>query len=91
MKWLAFRVGQWVILWALMAACSAHANDPRIKVNFERQVMRLSPAALIWHDAQGERSLDDWRSALEAPLPNGAAGVTTPGFTWIDASQQPLG
>jgi signal transduction histidine kinase len=57
----------------------------------EHELIRLSPAALIWHDVKGERNLEDWRSAIDNPSGDAAARITAPDFSSMDPSQQPLG
>ena len=70
-------LSRWVVLLALLVACSAQAADPRVKMDPEHELIRLSPAALIWHDVKGERNLEDWRSAIDNPS-GGAAARTHP-------------
>jgi signal transduction histidine kinase/CheY-like chemotaxis protein len=51
----------------------------------------LTPAALQWYDASGERTLADWQQRINATAVPAAAGLSAAGFAWLEVAQLPLG
>ena len=74
----------WLVL---LAACSSRAGTPDILIDPAQASIHLTPSALLWHDATGERTLADWQQSFATgPAPTSAAG-----FDWIAPANMPIG
>ena len=72
----------------LLAACSSRADTASIRLDPAQASINLMPAALLWHDATGDRTLADWQQSFNAA---GPTPTNAPGFDWVAPAKMPLG
>lgn len=85
------RLSAWVLWVLILAASPAYGNTPALTLGPGEGATDLTTAAMLWHDASGERTLADWLQLTQAGLAADGAGISTPGLRWVDKKQLPLG
>lgn len=90
MKVLA-RLRAWGLWTLILTVSSAYGNNVAVTLEPGKGGTDLTTAAMLWHDASGERTLADWLQLTQAGLATDGAGISTPSLRWVDKKQLPLG
>lgn len=88
------RLARWAaatVLLYLLPLFPAHTSTPQITLEPGASSMNLTPLAMLWHDATGERTLNDWLQLGHANAKADPAGASAAGFAQINAAQESIG
>lgn len=85
-------VAAWLLLgWLLAGGAHADVRPITLETPASDAPVNLLPAARLWHDASGERSINDFLLFINALPDAQPAGRRVAGFAGIEAQDMPLG